>query len=106
MACLPPNQMGQPANQVPSHLGLAPGAPPAPLPQNQAIIIPKVRTFQEFYADTSKDPCAGHYACIMQHFDPEQPGAGAAEVLYDQAVNSNGTVHEAYFCCASTCRGP
>jgi hypothetical protein len=70
------------------------------------IAPPPARTFLQFYEDAQKDPCRGNYQRIMQRFDPIDQGAANPEVLYDQALGTPATVHQAYFCCAATRRGP
>lgn len=83
-------------------------APQQNLPQgnNNLTLEPRARTFLQFYQDTTKDPCQGDYGRIMQRFDPEHAASIAAEVLFEQAMGAGGTSHQAYFCCASTRRGP
>jgi hypothetical protein len=49
---------------LPLQLGVQP-ANPLLLPGNNLNIVPMPRTFQQFYADASKDPCKGDYPCIM-----------------------------------------
>jgi hypothetical protein len=71
-----------------------------------APLAPKYRWFQEFYADETKDPCQGSYQRVMQRFDYEHAQAADPATLFEQAVSSNGLAHQAYFCCASTRRGP
>jgi hypothetical protein len=59
MAGIP--RMVQPATQVPIPLGQV---------GNILVIAPHCHTIQQFYEDTSKDPCQGDYARILQRFDP------------------------------------
>jgi hypothetical protein len=85
------------------------GVPPAinlPPAGNNLNIIPRPRTFLQFYEDASKDPCKGEYGHIMARFNPEDAGSVDADQLLSQALGSGGNVPQAYLCCASTCRGP
>jgi hypothetical protein len=99
---VPGGNLGRPQAQ-PGNLGqlpIAPAAAAGPLP------VTNPRTFQEFFADSTKDPCTGNYNRVMQRFEPENPNAAAQEVLFNQAVNGSSNMHEAYLCCASTHHGP
>jgi hypothetical protein len=95
-----------PPNQVP--VQPAPVMPPQPPPAGGLgmPIAPRPRTFRQFYEDTSRDPCQGEYARIMQRFDPDTANPIASEVLLEQALGTRSNVHQAYLCCASTRRGP
>jgi hypothetical protein len=44
----------------------------------------------------------------MQRFDPENPLQAQvnADILFDQALGTPPTSHQAYLCCATTRRGP
>jgi hypothetical protein len=44
----------------------------------------------------------------MQRFDPENPLQAQvnADILFDQALGTPPTSHQAYLCCAATRRGP
>ena len=76
------------------------------VPGNNLQIVPRPKTFTQFYDDASKDPCERNYARVMQRFDPENVNAPAADVLFTQAVGTSGNLHRAYLCCAPTRRGP
>jgi hypothetical protein len=79
--------------------------PPLGLLQQPLNGSSRHNAFASFYSDTTKDPCSGQYARIMNRFDPDQDNAIQAEVLLDQALGA-GCVPQAYICCAATCRGP
>jgi hypothetical protein len=80
--------------------------PPVAAPGVQMPAAPKPRTFRDFYADSSRDPCKGDYQRIMQRFDPEAATIIASDVLLEQALGNRPDLHQAYLCCAATRRGP
>ncbi len=77
-------------------------APGNVVPGNHLQIVPRPKTFAQFYADASKDPCEQNYARVMQRFDPENVNAPATDVSFTQAVGTIGTHHQAYLCCTPT----
>jgi hypothetical protein len=84
------------ANVPPAQGGVAP----------HLEVNPPTKTFLKFYEDPSKDPCGGRYERIMQRFDPAAAVPVPPEVLFEQAVGSPPSCHQAYLCCAPMRRSP
>ncbi len=89
-----PNALPVPQAGIPLNAGLHP--PPINGRQDLALPdTPKPRTFQQFFSDTSKDPCQGEYGRVMARFDPEAENAVPGEVLLEQAIGGRPDVHQA-----------
>jgi hypothetical protein len=68
---------------------------PTALAHNQVA-----KNFSQLYQDAAKDPFRRQYERIMQRFDANWQGAILSVTLYQQVVNSGGSVLQAYLCCS------